>query len=209
MSKADVFLKACIKNLGQWTCSLHTTDSNQPAAIFREVKKRGYEFEEASSGRWGKSMFCPICGQNTSHYKLLKKTPTLSKQKRLNIDKNTRSRILNIFDHKDAFTGASISSTPEIDHKVPWTRLDKDIDATKLSDTEIRKHFQLLTREHNLLKDRACSHCKLHHYRTPLFGINFWYAGNSEYKGTCEGCGWYDGAQWRKELNKVISEDTK
>ena len=48
MSKADDFLNECKKNLGKWTCSLHTTGSNQPAAIFREVKKQGYEFEEVA-----------------------------------------------------------------------------------------------------------------------------------------------------------------
>lgn len=54
MSKADDFLDECRKNLEQWVCSLHTTGSNQPAAIFREVKKRGYEFEEVSPNRWAK-----------------------------------------------------------------------------------------------------------------------------------------------------------
>ena len=82
MSKADVFLKHCKENLGQWVCSLHTTGSNQPAAIFREVKKMGYEFEEVSSNRWASSRYCPICGQDTTHYKLLKSEPTLTKQTR-------------------------------------------------------------------------------------------------------------------------------
>ncbi len=45
MSKSDDFLSECKKNLGKWTCSLHATDSNQPASVFREVKKQGYEFE--------------------------------------------------------------------------------------------------------------------------------------------------------------------
>ena len=44
MSKSDDFLSECKKNLGKWTCSLHATDSNQPASVFREVKKQGYEF---------------------------------------------------------------------------------------------------------------------------------------------------------------------
>ena len=205
MSKADKFLEACISNLGNWTCSLHTTESNQPAAIFREIKKRGYEFEEISPGRWAESQYCHVCMQETTHYKLLNGTPTLTKQTRLGIDAKTRKRILKLFDNRDAFTGGSISSVAEIDHKVPWTRLDKDIDAKNLSDDEIKIHFQLLTREHNLLKDRACSHCKLHNERPPFLGILFWYAGNSQYFGTCEGCGWYDGVKWRNELNKQIS----
>ena len=75
MTKADKFLDECKKNLGKWTCSLHTTGSNQPAAIFREVKKRGYEFEEVSPERWAKTMFCPVCEQYTTHYKLVTETP--------------------------------------------------------------------------------------------------------------------------------------
>ena len=87
MSKADDFLDECRKNLEQWVCSLHTTGSNQPAAIFREVKKRGYEFEEVSPNRWAKTMFCPVCEQETTHYKLKKDTPVFSRQERLAIDK--------------------------------------------------------------------------------------------------------------------------
>lgn len=206
MSKADDFLSECKKNLGEWTCSLHTTGSNQPAAIFREVKKMGYEFEEPTPGRWATAKFCPICKQNTSHYKLLKATPTLTKQVRLGINEETRNRILGIFNHKDAFTGATISSVAEIDHKIPWTRLDNDIDATTLSANEIKEHFQLLTREHNLLKDRACAHCKKYGERPPFLEIQYWYKGGPEYEGTCEGCGWYDGIKWRNEISKIIKK---
>ena len=81
MSKVDIFLEELKKHCGEWVCSLHTTGSNQPAAIFREVKKQGYEFEEVSSNRWAKSMFCKECGQETSHYKLLK-TRTYTNQTR-------------------------------------------------------------------------------------------------------------------------------
>lgn len=204
MSKVEDFLEECKKNLGKWTCAEHTSDSGQPAAIFREVKKMGYEFEETTVGRWAKSMFCPVCRKETTHYKLLKREPTLTKQERLVIDAKTRKRILDMFDNRDAFTGGSISSTAEIDHKVPWTRLDKDIDATVLSDKEIKDHFQLLTREHNLLKDRACSYCKLNDVRPPFLEIPFWYEGDKHYRGTCKGCGWYDGKKWREELAKRI-----
>ena len=100
----------------------------------------------------GKTMFCPVCGQETTHYKLEKDTPVFSRQERLAIDKKTRDRILKIFDNRDAFTGGSISSVAEIDHKVPWTRLEVDLDARGFTDEEIRTHFQLLTREHNLLR---------------------------------------------------------
>ena len=114
---------------------------------------------------------------------------------------------MSIFDNRDAFTGGTISSVAEIDHKTPWTRLGgQDIDARKMSDAQIKNHFQLLTREHNLLKDRACDSCKKTNLRPPFLGIPFWYEGNSSYNGTCEGCGWYDGAKWREEISKKIKK---
>lgn len=204
MSKADDLLKACKENVGNWTCAVHPTDSNQPAAIFREVKKLGYEFEEQLPGRWAKRMYCPKCNKKTTHYKLLNSEPLLTIQTRLRIDEITRNHILELFDNRDAFTSATITSTPEIDHKIPWTRLDNDIDATILSEDEIKEHFQLLTREHNLLKDRACSKCRTTNIRTPFLEIPFWYQGDSSYKGTCIGCGWYDGVKWREEISKHL-----
>lgn len=204
MSKAEDFLEECKRHVGEWVCSLHTTSSNQPAAIFREVKKQGYDFEETGINRWGKSMYCNVCKGYTTHYKLKQLEPILTRKERLLIDKDTRRRILNIFDNKDAFTGGSISSVAEIDHKVPWTRLDKDIDAKKLTDDQIKEHFQLLTREHNLLKDRACKKCKNENIRPPFLGIPFWYNGNNTYSGSCEGCGWFDSARWREEVTKIL-----
>ena len=204
MSKADDFLKYCKEHCNEWVCSLHTTGSNQPAAIFREVKKMGYKFEEVSPNRWAKTMFCEQCHQNTTHYKLLSTEPQFSQQQRIAIDPETRERILTIFDERDAFTDAKISSVAEIDHKIPWTRLEKDIDASELTDDEIKEHFQLLTREHNLLKDRACDHCKKFNERLPLFNIEYWYEGDQTYKGSCVGCGWYDGVAWRAAISKLL-----
>ena len=206
MSKIDDFLAVYKENLGKWTCAVHTTGDNQPAATFREVKKLGYDFEEPAFGRWAKRMKCNICGKTTSHYKLLHPEPTFASHKRLTITASSRAHILKLFGNRDAFTGASISSTAEIDHRVPWTRLDKDIDVTELTDKEIKEHFQLLTREHNLLKDRACSHCKMYNERPPLFGIEFWYDGNKQYCGTCIGCGWYDSETWRQKLNDLLTK---
>lgn len=206
MSKADVFLKECQSSLGEWVCSVHTTESNQPAAIFREVKRLGYEFEEVAPNRWGTAVYCPICERTTTHYKLIKLHPVYTRQDRLSVDKKTRERILRLFDNRDAFTGASISSKAEIDHKVPWTRLEFDIDARLLTDAEIRTHFQLLTREHNLLKDRACSSCKISSIRPPFLSIPFWYEGDNEYRGTCIGCGWYDGERWRMEVTLTLQQ---
>ena len=204
MSKADDLLKLCIENVGKWTCATCGSDSAQPAAIFREVKNRGYHFEEISPNRWGRTMFCPVCGQDRTHYKLLSTVPEFKEQKRFGISPKERDRIIGILGKRDAFTGASIASTPEIDHKVPWTRIDGDIDTTQLDAEGIKDCFQMLTREHNLLKDRMCGSCKETNIRPPFLEIPFWYKGDCHYCGSCVGCGWYDGKKWREELTKYI-----
>lgn len=204
MSKVDDLLKACKRNLGKWTCAYCASNSGQPAATFREIKKLGYKFEETSPGRWAKNMICPVCGTERTHYKLLSLEPEFQEKQRISMDPKTRARILRILEMTDAFSGASITSTPEIDHKIPWTRLVSDVDASRLNDREVKEHFQLLTREHNLLKDRMCGYCKLNNIRPPFLGINFWYEGDEHYRGTCVGCGWYDGIKWKEELNKLL-----
>lgn len=204
MSKANDLLKACQQNLGKWTCAYCASNSNQPAATFRELKKRGYEFEEYTPQRWGKAMYCPKCGTIRTHYKLLTSNPVFHEKARYPINPQQRERIISLLGGRDAFTGASISSTPEIDHKTPWSRLDKDINVSTLSDCQIIEYFQLLTREHNLLKDRACKLCIANQKRTPFFEIPFWYNGNENYMGSCNGCGWHDGKKWREELSKIL-----
>lgn len=205
MSKVDDLLKYFQEHIGEWACSTCGCHSGQPAATFREVKKRGYVFETSSSGRWGKEMFCPVCGINRTFYKLIKLQPDFSQTRsRCTISPKDRQRVLALCEGKDAFTGASISSVAQVDHKIPWTRMKEDLPISSLSDEEVRGHYQLLTGEHNLLKDRACGHCKQCGERPPLFGIRFWYTGDGTYRGTCEGCGWYDGVRWREELNKSL-----
>ena len=206
MSKADKLLEAFQDNVGEWTCGYCNSGSNQPAAIFRELKKRGYVFEEVAPNTWAKSMFCPICATNRSHYKLISVEPLADEKPRCTITPKHRKRVVSLLEGRDAFSGASITSTPEIDHKIPWSRLEQDIDIASLTNKEIEEHFQLLTREHNLLKDRACQYCIKNLKRPPLFGISFWYEGGEDYNGTCVGCGWYDGNQWRMKLNEFINK---
>jgi hypothetical protein len=42
--------------------------------------------------------------------------------------------------------------------------------------------------------------------RPPFMGKKFYYAGDDIYRGTCEGCGWHDGAKWTAELNKLLDD---
>lgn len=185
-------------------CGSH---SGQPAAIFRTLKNAGWEFEEVAPQRWGISRFCSKCGQETTHYKLLSLVQGEDKS-RIGITPTQRKRVIRVLSETDAFTGASVKSSLEIDHKVPFDRLkedDGDVDIDRLTDDQIAKHFQILTRDHNLLKDRACQSCIKTCVRPPFLGISYWYAGGEKYTGTCVGCGWYDGAEWRRNINSVLN----
>lgn len=205
MAKHDILLAAFQEGVNTWICRMHNSgNANQSAATFREIKKRGYSFEETAPKRWDKSMFCDTCQTKTTHSKLLELNPVFSSKPRITIPPTDRARILKIFNFKDAFTGGSISSTPEIDHKIPWSRLEQDINSYLMNESEIESNFQLLTGEHNLLKDRACTSCIKTNLRPPFLEIKFWYQGDHTYTGSCEGCGWYDGTLWRKKLNDKI-----
>ena len=95
MSKSDDLLNFLLHNIGKWSCSVCGSGSNQPAATFRTVKNMGYRFEEVSPNRWGKMMFCEVCGTDRTHYKLLSATPEFVEQKRLGIDPKVAKEYLN------------------------------------------------------------------------------------------------------------------
>lgn len=209
MSKADDLLEYCKEHIGEWVCSMCGSHSGQPAAVFRSLKNAGWQFEEVSRQRWGLQKHCPICGRKTTHYKLTSLVKGIDKS-RVGISPVQKSRVISVLSDKDAFTGASAKSSAEVDHKIPFDRLKEtsgDINIDNLSNSQISEHFQILTRDHNLLKDRACQHCIKTGRRPPFFGIKFWYKGDGKYDGSCKGCGWYDGVEWRSRLNDRLGGD--
>lgn len=207
MSKADDLLEYCKQHVGEWACSMCGSHSNQPAATFRQLKNAGWQFEEVMPQRWGQKKFCPVCGQDTTHYRLTSLAQG-GDMSRIGITPAQRRRVVSLLTEADAFTGASAKSSLQIDHKVPFCRLKEsagDIDIDKLSNAQITEHFQILTRDHNLLKDRACQGCIKNRCRPPFLGIKYWYEGGEKYCGSCIGCGWHDGVEWRRRLNGRLS----
>ena len=108
-----------------------------------------------------------------------------------------------------------------IDHKLPMLRWSQPVSKEQtnyraMDDAEIKQKFQLLKKSngsvsHNLLKSRACEDCYRKGRRGKPFGIDFYYSGGADWEpgskddpNGCIGCGWYDFAEWRKELNKVL-----
>lgn len=201
-TKAVKTLENYKANVGQWLCSTCASGSSQPARIIQNLRNDGYVFEETSTGRYAKSLVCEKCGEKHTHYKLLSVEPSADKKSRCVISPAQRKRVIALLGGRDAFTGAKITSKPEIDHKTPFARLKQDIDISSLTDEEVKEHFQLLTREHNLLKDRKCQQCIKNGKRPSFLCSNYWYVGNENYTGSCVGCGWHDGVKWHEEHNK-------
>lgn len=206
ISYKQQLLTAFQNNVNEWTCTHCNSDSAQPARITADLRAEGYDFEMCGNC-YVKRMYCPHCGVIRPHGKLLSLNPVNNSKNRFPMTDTQRERVLSIIGKKDAYTGASItSSTPEVDHKEPMSRLTKDIDIDKLTDEEIPNHFQTLTKQNNLLKAKACDKCKLCGIRPDHFGVKYWYEGDEVYRGTCVGCGWYDGVAWRAHLNEHLKK---
>lgn len=66
--------------------------------------------------------------------------------------------------HRDAFTGIHSTTNPEVDHRIPVTRL-KQLEGSQESKVdvsnpaEVKHQYQLLTRDNNLYKSRICEKC--------------------------------------------------
>lgn len=55
---------------GQWHCSHEFSFSSQPAAIVRDLRNDGYEFEKGSDGDFCEYKYCERCGKKKIHRKL-------------------------------------------------------------------------------------------------------------------------------------------
>ena len=207
VTKKERTLKAYQEHVGEFYCSYCASGSGQPAATIRSLRQDGYNFEKTSFTNWGKEMYCPHCKENRTHYKLLSTELTNEENHRFTITDKDRKRVSKLLGNVDAFTGAKSQTKLEIDHKEPFTIRGKDIKISLLTDNEIIETFQYLTPDHNKLKNSVCQRCKKYNERPPFFGINFYYEGDTEYKGSCVGCGWYDGVKWRQKLNEKLNKN--
>ena len=205
MALRDSVLAYYQEKVGEWRCAVCANGGSQIAKIMQGLREDGYQFEETHPQRWDKRLYCPICNAKRTHYCLKSSSPDSSSIRNRGGDlARFRSRILGVIGNKDAFSGATISSRLQIDHKKPWIRLGEDYDVGSMTDAEIADAFQPLTSDHNLLKDRRCKRCLKDSKRPPFFGIKYWYEGDERYRGECKGCGYFDGAEWRRRLNEHL-----
>ena len=74
------------------------------------------------------------------------------------------STIRKTLGHRDAFTDIHSTTNPEIDHRLPVTRLkqlngSKEVKVDVTNAEAVRNQYQLLTRDNNLHKSRVCEKC--------------------------------------------------
>jgi hypothetical protein len=119
-------------------------------------------------------------------------------------------------ENHDAYEDTKRSSGLLIDHKFPEIRWDADTAEElpdDMSEEDIKKKFQLMTNRRNQQKREVCRKCYQTGKRGTPFGIEFYYEGDENWPDSvplegedaeegCVGCGWYDLARWRDELNE-------
>ena len=109
------------------------------------------------------------------------------------------------------------------DHKfseIRWDDQTKVENSMNMTDEEIIDKFQLLDNQRNQQKREVCRKCFQTGERGRIYGIHFYYQGDSKWDTTipsvgkaseagCVGCPWYDIASWREKLNERINTERK
>ena len=193
----------------EWHCAHElSVVSSQSAKPLQLLRQKGYQFEKIGT-QWTKHIYCRSCRRSTPHRKLLSVDPAESLPGRVQFSPALRRRVLHVLGERDAIFDATVASEPlEIDHRVPQVRWSEDEVALTESSSaeEIREKFMLLTRSHNLLKDKQCRRCRDTGARQAFLGVSFFYKGDAKYTAAlgCEGCGWHNPEKWRASLQKKL-----
>ncbi|MBU4189847.1 MAG: restriction endonuclease [Candidatus Thermoplasmatota archaeon] len=197
------------------TCQLTPlSQTTNPQARIKDIKYKGYTLATDTNRE------CKTCDKKTTHHILLR-LPRGGETRYETWSPKLRKRILKVLRSYDAYENATQAKHLLPDHKFPETRWDADTkeeNPDDMPDEEIRKKFQLLDNQRNQQKREVCRRCFQTGCRGFPFGIKFFYEGGEKWpdkaprhgkkaeKG-CVGCGWYDLAEWRKQLNKFIEEN--
>lgn len=192
----------------EWHCSSCELPSSQPAKDIQMLRKEGFEFVQNTGQGQGDYRHCEDCRDTTFHRKMKYPFPTSKPITRQDMPNWFKRKVRDLYEHRDAFDGSSPSTTLEVDHRVPEIRWEEseDFDYDAMSEDDIREHFQILSRKHNLLKSRKCEQCVETGNRPPFMEIDFYYEGDENYDEElgCEGCGWYNPHEWRSAVEEQL-----
>jgi len=136
--------------------------------------------------------------------------------------KQFKARVIRLLKGRNAFEARESAKRALIpDHKfseVRWDEKTKAENPMDMTDDEIIQKFQLLDNQRNLQKREICRRCFQNGIRGTIYGIEYYYKGNSKWdekipvKGKaaeegCIGCPWYDIELWREKLNSKLNKN--
>jgi hypothetical protein len=192
---------------GEWHCGKHELPGTQPAKPIQIIRQHGFDIINDT-------IYCDICRCKTVHRKLTSTEPVKDSFIRIHISTKIRARVLKLHKNRESITMREmVTNLLEVDHRFPQVRWTKDEKYDEnMSDKDLLKKFQLLTREHNLWKSRYCEKCFESGERGTFIGIKYFAIGgpnwdttlsNDDEKG-CYGCFWFDPDFWRNSINKKL-----
>ena len=201
-----------------WKCVDCTLPKNPNwARRIQDLKDFGYLLSTDTN------RYCPICGTNKTHIMLLKVPRNSAKGNGYETwSPKLRKRIIKLLNSYDVYEGIH-SNHCLPDHKfseIRWDENTKEINPDNMTDSEIKKKFQLLTNQRNQQKREVCRNCFQTNKRGKLYNIDFYYRGDENWDSSipkrgkdaekgCIGCGWYDIEHWKKCLQEIIDKSKK
>ena len=205
------FFDSLIK--GGWQCVECTLPKNPNwARRIQDLKEFGYTIATDTK------RYCPHCKANKTHLLLLPITRGSAQGNGYEtIPLSLRKRIVNVLGSIDVYEG-TFSAHCLPDHKfseIRWDDTTKSENKDTMTDEEIKAKFQLLTNQRNQQKREVCRTCFQTGKRGRIYGIPFYYVGNENWDSSipakgklaekgCIGCPWYDIAEWKRQLIKVL-----
>lgn len=188
--------------VGTWvcrTCTNATVRSNQMARVVANLRRYGWDLPEATRAA------CPTHG-SVHHDRLESRELSGVARGRVDYSPAEKLRIQRICGDEDAFTGGR--EQLQVDHRVPQVRWPGPEQRVDLEDENaVRAAFQCLSRQHNLLKSRACEACVKTGQRPVFLGIPVWFRGEAAYDASigCDGCGWAFPEEWKSHVGERLA----
>jgi len=203
---------------GGWQCVECTLPKNPNwARRIQDLKEFGYTLATDTK------RYCPHCKANKTHLLLLPiERGSASGNGYETWSPALRKRIIQVLGSIDVYEGTySAHCLP--DHKfseIRWDEGTKDSNPDTMSDNDIKAKFQLLTNQRNQQKREVCRTCFQTGKRGQIYGIPFYYAGNEMWDNSipqkgklaekgCIGCPWYDIAEWKQQLLRILKGHKK
>ncbi|MFC2016880.1 restriction endonuclease [Chloroflexota bacterium] len=201
----------------KWSCTGCAFPPNtNPARRYQDLKEFGYTLAT------DKNRTCTNCGRVGTHIFMVP-LPRGGISGYESWSPALRTRIIKLLGSIDVYEGKRANPTSLIpDHKYPeirWDEATRRDSLERLTDSEIRDEFQLLTNQRNLQKREVCRSCYQTGKRGFPFGLKYFYSGDENWpknipsqgklaRRGCIGCGWYDLSLWRTSLLSIVDKLT-